>query len=110
MMDIVDVQDGQDLNIQDSDVMRAANVLQVQIGDLEYAPTWGVDVRQFLESPVQFQDTVIFAHFLERLAQSQINVAESMSIALALYQQYVFSVGQPQARGGLQIQPSGGSS
>lgn len=103
MLDIVDVKDGQDLVLVDSDVMRAANVLQVQIGDLEYAPWWGVDTKQFITSHVRFQTSVVLAHYLERLAQSQINVSDSLAVAHSLYHEYVLSIGSPPGQEGLQI-------
>lgn len=92
MLDIVEIpEDGRDLGVADSVVPKAANVIGTQIGDLEYEPTFGVDLRFFLASSFQFQNESFKAYLIDRLTQSEINVTECLEIVGNLSR--TFSIG-----------------
>lgn len=93
MLDIVEVSDGKDLGMADAVVSKAANVLSVQLGTLEYEPTFGVDLKFFLESPLEFQNESFKAYLIQRLTENQINVAGVTSVLETLFQQLTFKVG-----------------
>jgi hypothetical protein len=93
MLDIVTIEDGQDMGFADVTSVKAANVLSTQIGTLEYAPTFGVDLKFFLESSFQFQNESFRAYLVERLTQHQINVSEVVEVLEALSANFVFRVG-----------------
>lgn len=93
MLDIIDIQDGKDLILVDSVVMKAGNVLGVQLGSLEYAPDFGVDKGFFLTSELKFQDVSFKAYLVQRLSENQINVSDVLDIVEQLMQRYQFFVG-----------------
>jgi hypothetical protein len=94
MKDIIQAVDGSDLVIMDSVVAKAANVLSVQIGDLEYASAFGVDLRYFLQKDLQFQNETLKAHMVQKLIENQVNVAQVLDVIESLYLQYTFYVGE----------------
>lgn len=93
MLDIINIEDGLDLQVGNTAVPKAANVLSIQLGDLEYAPTFGVDLRYFLEAGLQFQNASFKAYLVDRLTQSQVQVSQVLEILETLYSQYTFFVG-----------------
>ena len=94
MKDIIEVNDGEDLGVFDSIVAKAGNVLSVQLGDLEYAPDFGVDLRYFLTSDLQFQNQSFKAYLVQRLTESQVNVAQVIDTIESLFQKYTYYVGE----------------
>lgn len=92
MLDIVQVEDELDLGFGDTATIKAANVLSVQLGSLEYAQDFGIDQRFFLSSDFQFQNESFKAYMIERLTQHQINVATVTETLEALFSRYVFAV------------------
>jgi len=97
MMDIVSFEDGLDLGIQDSIVPKAANLLQVQLGSLDYAPDFGVDLRYFITSNFQFQNETFKSYLIERMMQNQINVADVTETLDTLFETFGWSVGEAAA-------------
>lgn len=93
MKDIVSITNGFDLGVGDSVAPKAGNVVSVQVGTLEYAKTFGVDLNYFLSSDFQFQNESFKAYLVERLTQNQINVNEVTEIVEALQKKYTFKVG-----------------
>lgn len=93
MKDIVEVADGKDLGIQDAIVSKAGNVLSIQIGDLEYAQAFGVDLEFFLQSDFQFQNESFKAYLVQRLTESQVNVAKVVDVFNTLFESLTFYVG-----------------
>jgi hypothetical protein len=93
MKDIVEANDGEDLTIIDSIVSKAANVIAIQLGDLEYAPTFGIDKKFFLESEFQIQTESFQSYVVQRLTESQVNVNEVLGTVEALMNRYVYTVG-----------------
>ena len=59
----------------DTETTRAANILSVQVGALEYAPTLGVDLSYFLSNDLVFQNESFKAYLVQVLAIWGINVA-----------------------------------
>lgn len=101
MRDILTLNDGEDLGIQDTIVPKAANVLSIQLGDLEYAKDFGVDLRYFLESEFQIQGDSFKSYLVQRLTESKVNVAEVLETIETFYRRYSFSVGEVNSSGGL---------
>jgi len=86
VIDIADV--GTDLVMIDTQTNRAANILSVQIGALEYAPTLGIDLRYFLTESITFQNASFQAYLIEVLANNGINVASVQNVIHALFEEY----------------------
>jgi hypothetical protein len=87
MIDITEVT-GQGLQLFDTQVPRAANILNIQLGSLEYAPLLGIDLRYFLDNVIEFQNESFQAYLIEILANAGINVTEVSTTINALYAQY----------------------
>lgn len=94
MKDVIYAESGADLGVANSVIPKAANILSVQIGSLDYAPEFGVDKRYFLETPVLFQNESLKAHFVERLSFYQINVGQVVETFREFLLKYTFKVNQ----------------
>lgn len=90
---------GPDLKIFKTDVGRAGNVLSVQLTTLEYAQSFGVDIKYFLESEFQLQNSSFKAYLVERLLQHQVNVVNALETIETLYQNMVFAIGDTNSGG-----------
>lgn len=92
MMDIFSIEEGKDLNIQDTIVPKAANLLSVQLGALEYAPEFGIDLDYFLNNPVAFQNDSFMAYLVQRMSENMIDVTSALSIIEKFMTRFDFSV------------------
>lgn len=90
MIDISSVASGEDLGVLDTETPRATNILSVQIGSLEYAPTLGIDLAFFLGDNFTFQDASFKAYLIQVLAQFGINVTQLIETVNDLFNQYTF--------------------
>ncbi len=95
MIDIVGIGQGAggDLRTFDAQTSKAANVLGVQIGSLEYAPTFGIDLEFFIQEDFQFQNESFKAYLIQRLAESNVNVNTVVDSVENLYRELTFVVG-----------------
>jgi hypothetical protein len=93
MIDIISAEDGLDLGVSDSIVPKAGNVLSVQLGTLEYAPDFGVDLRYFLTSDLQYQNESFKSYLIQRLTESQVNVSSVLESFETLFENLTFYVG-----------------
>lgn len=93
MKDIVEIIEGEDITLFDSVVSKAGNVIAIQLGDLEYAPDFGIDKRFFLQSEFQIQTESFQAYVVQRLSESQVNVSEVLGSVEALMNRYIYIVG-----------------
>lgn len=93
MIDIVEINNGEDLKVYDSIVSKAGNVVSIQLGDLEYATTFGVDLEFFLTSEFQIQNTSFQAYIVQRLTESQVNVSQVLGTIESLVERYTYYVG-----------------
>ena len=63
-----------DMNFQDSQVPKAANILRTQIGSLTYLPEFGVDIAYFLTSDVSYMTEGFRAYLIQRLSSYGVSV------------------------------------
>jgi hypothetical protein len=91
---------GTDMVVQQSESPRAGNILATQIGDLEYAPTFGVDKKFFLESEFRIQNESFKAYLVQRLLEQQVNVIDVVESVETLYSDYTFGIGSSVSDGG----------
>ena len=84
MIDIVSAEPGQDLGIYDTQTQKAANILAVQLGSLEYAPALGIDLAYFLTNDFKIQTESFIAYCTEVLANNGINVNQVIQTVDAL--------------------------
>ena len=105
MLDIVEINDGEDMVIRDAIVSKAGNVLSIQIGDLEYLPDFGIDFKYFLESDLQFQNESFKAYCVQRLVESQVNVSQVIETVETFLHRFTYVVGdtKPTSTGGFII-------
>lgn len=101
MKDIVYKADGKDLALVDTQNHKAANILSVQIGALEYIPEFGIDIRYFLTQGVEFQDESFRAYLVQRLADFGINVQTVTETVENLYSRYIFELSRQTQSDGL---------
>lgn len=93
MLDIVEINEGEDLVIRDTIVAKAANVLSVQQAALEYAQSFGVDFKFFIQSELQFQNESFKAYLIKRLTEHQVDVSKVTEIVNTLTETIVYEVG-----------------
>lgn len=89
----IQFKEGQDAVIVRSDVYRAGNVLRTQIGDLEYAQSFGIDLRYFLESEYAIQNESFKAYTVQRLMESQVNVLNASSVVESMFLNIDYLIG-----------------
>ena len=92
MIDIISSENGQDMQVYNTQTQKAANVLSVQLGALEYAPDLGIDLRYFLSEDFVFQNESFKAYLVEVLANQGINVGSVNETINALYSNFVFNL------------------
>lgn len=90
MMDITDVQD--DLVMFDTQTPKAANILSIQLGSLEYALEFGIDLRYFLQNGIKFQNESFKSYLIERLANQGVNVSSLIDTLEPLFAEYNFNL------------------
>jgi hypothetical protein len=95
MMDIVSI--STDLVMADAQNPKAANVLSVQLGDLEYAPTFGIDIEFFIDPEFQFQNESFKSYLIQRLSEHHVNVNEVLETVEKFSMTYHFFVGEPES-------------
>jgi len=91
VIDIVGI--GTDLRLFDAQTSKAQNVLSVQLGNLEYEPTFGVDLEFFIQEDFQFQNDSFKSYLIQRLAESNVNVNQVLDQVEGLVKKLTFSVG-----------------
>ena len=92
MIDIVSAEQGLDLGLYDTQTTKAANILSVQLGDLEYAQDLGIDLRYFLSEDFKFQNESFKSYLVEVLANSGINVSSVIDVLQRLHAEYTFNL------------------
>lgn len=92
MIDIVSSENGLDLGVLDTQTMKAANILSVQLASLEYAPDLGIDLKYFLSEDFSFQNESFKAYLIEVLANNSINVASVLETIQSLFVTYQFNL------------------
>lgn len=99
MIDIVSI--GNDIGFFDTQVPKAANILSVQLGSLEYAQDFGIDLRYFLDEGFQFQNESFKAYLIEILANRGVNVASVIETFNDLFEKYTFNLSPEETSTGL---------
>lgn len=92
MIDIVSAEDGLDLGIYNTQTTKAANVLSIQLGSLEYLPEFGIDLAYFLSENVEFQNQSFLSYLVQVLASNSINVSSVIDVVHKLYHEYLFEI------------------
>ena len=93
MIDIVRVANGEDLGLFNTDIERAKNILSVQIGELEYLPDFGIDLKYFLAEEFSFQNESFKSYLIQVLANYSVNVSSVIETVEALHRQFTFNIG-----------------
>lgn len=101
MIDIISMDDGLDFGMLDTQLKKAENILSTQLGTLEYAPDFGVDLKYFLDEKYQFQDESFKAYLIQRLANSAVNVSGVTEVVESLSKRYIFNIGNDESGNGL---------
>lgn len=96
MIDIVSWETGKDLGVLDTSTPRAANILSVQVGDLEYAQELGIDLKYFLSEDFQFQNASFKAYCVQVLANNGINVATVLETVETFQNRMTFNISPEQ--------------
>lgn len=83
MIDIIGF-DEKGMQLLDTQTEKAANILSVQLGALEYAQDLGIDLRYFMTEKTQFQNESFRAYLVQILASRGINVSSIQTVINAL--------------------------
>jgi hypothetical protein len=100
MIDITS-SDSSGIGTYNTQTHRAANILQVQLGALEYAPTMGIDLKYFLSEDLKFQNESFQAYLIQTLAEKSINVANLFETLESLYSTYNINLTPDENSGGM---------
>jgi hypothetical protein len=99
MIDIIGV--GTDLELFDTQTEKGKNILSVQLGALEYAPDFGIDLKYFLSEDFKFQNESFKSYLVQVLANNGINVATVLDTVQNLAHEYEFKLTPPESSGSL---------
>ena len=99
MTDIVSITT--DIGVFDTQTCKAANILSVQLGNLEYAPLLGIDLVYFLNEDFRFQNESFKAYLVQVLANNGINVASVVDMIEDLLVRYSFNISAEETNSGL---------
>ncbi len=89
------------MEVYNTQTERAANILGVQLGDLEYAQDLGIDLRYFLTENIQFQNENFKGYLVQTLASRGINVASMIEVLSALDSNYNINLSPEETSTGL---------
>lgn len=89
------------LQVYDAQTERAANILSIQLGALEYWPEGGIDLKYFLTEDIEFQDASFQAYIIQILASWGINVASFTNQLDALLNNYLINLSPQENTTGL---------
>lgn len=92
MIDINYVAQGVDVGQFDTQTFKAANILGVQLGALEYAPELGIDLKYFLTNDFEIQNESFKAYCVQVLAQNGVNVSNVVETLNALFSEMTFNI------------------
>lgn len=95
MIDIIGVEAGTtgDMQVYDTNIEKAKNVLSIQLGALSYLELFGIDLRYFLSSEFEFQNTSFNSYLVQVLATNGINVTSITEVTQALYNTLGIEIG-----------------
>ncbi len=96
MTDIVSANPGQDIGVFDTLTTKAANILSVQLGALEYAQGLGIDLEYFLSPDFKFQNSSFKAYLVQILSNNGINVSSVVDEIDRLFATYTFNINAEQ--------------
>jgi hypothetical protein len=92
VIDIVTANDGEDFGALDTQAPRAANILSVQFGTLEYAQDLGPDIAFFLNEDFNFENESFQSYLITLLANRGINVVEVLEVLERFTENYTFKI------------------
>lgn len=101
MIDIITLANNQDMGVLDTQTPRAANILTIQLGNLEYAPDLGIDLRYFLSEDFRFQNESFKSYLVEILANKGINVASVSDLVENLHRKFTINISKEDLNSGL---------
>lgn len=82
-----------DLVIVSSELPRAANLIDVQLGQLYYRPDWGVDLEYFLNPDYEIQAESFEAYLLQRIGFWGMNVINFAAKQGRFVREMIFNFG-----------------
>lgn len=100
MIDIISA-DENGMGTYDTQTQKAANLFSVQLGALEYAPDFGIDLRYFLSDEFEFQTESFQSYLVQTAANNGINVASLMETDHDLFKEFIFNLVPPETSGSL---------
>ena len=101
MIDINYVAEGLDLGAFDTQTFKAANILGVQLGSLDYAPDLGIDLKFFLSNDFEIQNDSFKAYCVQTLAKNGVNVKTVTETVQALMSTMEFNIAPLESGTGL---------
>ena len=101
MKDIQYDETQKDLVIVSSELPRAANLIDVQLGQLYYQPDWGVDLAYFLNPDYEIQAESFEAYLLQRIGFWGMNVINFAAKQGRFLREMSFNFGQPKENNSL---------
>lgn len=101
MIDIGYDAQGLDAGTFDTQTFKAANILGVQLGALEYAQDLGIDLKYFLTNDFEIQNESFEAYCVQVLAQNGVNVTGVTKTIENLLQNLTFNIAPLETSTGL---------
>ena len=87
------------LNVGDTAVFKAKNILETQEGSLAYEPDLGIDLKRFLDPDIKIQNRTFEAYSIQKLSEQGINTIELLSNEETFRQLFDFKVAETDKEG-----------
>jgi hypothetical protein len=75
MIDIMFDKEKKDIQIVNTDVYKADNLLKTQVGSLVYAMDFGIDLKYFLNPDFEIENNVFINYLQQRISEFSITIA-----------------------------------
>lgn len=82
--------DGKDLVVGESEVPRAKNLFETQLGSLSYLPEWGIDLDFFISSAYKISNEAFGNYLQQQLGFWKFNAAELKTVVSDFMETMIF--------------------
>lgn len=91
--------DNGDLQIANTDVFKAENILNIQIGTLYYAQTLGIDLARFIDPGIEIQPETFRAYTIQELTRQGVQLETVSTVIDEFITNLTYVATEPDAEG-----------
>lgn len=81
-----------DIDLLNTVVFRARNLLLTQLGELHFNTAWGIDLAYFFNPDVQIENVVFLNYLQQQITSKGMNITDLKAIVEQFYQNIILTV------------------